>query len=38
VVGQPRQYGAVPAIGEHHELPKEPPKEPPKAQPVRKSS
>src|SRR5262249_35221397 len=30
VVGQPRQYGAVPGIGEHHELPK--------AQPVRKSS
>ena len=30
VVGQPRQYGAVPAIGDHHELPK--------AQPVRKSS
>jgi itaconate CoA-transferase len=29
VVGQPRQYGAVPAIGEHHQLPK--------AQPVRKS-
>src|SRR5215470_11219744 len=29
-VGQPRQYGAVPGIGEHHELPK--------AQPVRKSS
>src|SRR5436190_5649078 len=29
-VGQPRQYGAVPAIGDHHELPK--------AQPVRKSS
>src|SRR5262249_13361012 len=30
VVGQPRNYGAVPAIGDHHELPK--------AQPVRKSS
>jgi itaconate CoA-transferase len=30
ILGQPRQYGAVPAIGEHHELPK--------AQPVRKSS
>src|ERR1043166_47533 len=29
-VGQPRQYGSVPAIGEHHDLPK--------AQPVRKSS
>jgi formyl-CoA transferase len=30
VVGQPRTYGAVPAVGQHHELPK--------AQPVRKSS
>jgi formyl-CoA transferase len=30
VVGQPRTYGAVPAIGDHDELPK--------AQPVRKSS
>src|ERR1700754_1619411 len=30
VVGQPRHYGAVPGIGDHHELPK--------AQPVRKSS
>lgn len=30
ILGQPRQYGAVPDIGEHHELPK--------AQPVRKSS
>src|SRR5436190_9831992 len=30
VVGERRDYGAVPAIGEHHELPK--------AQPVRKSS
>ena len=29
-VGQPREYGAVPGIGDHHELPK--------AQPVRKSS
>ena len=29
-VGQPRQYGAVPGIGDHHDLPK--------AQPVRKSS
>ena len=29
-VGEPRHYGAVPAIGEHHELPK--------AQPIRKSS
>ncbi|TKW74905.1 MAG: CoA transferase, partial [Bradyrhizobium icense] len=30
VVGQPRSYGGVPAIGEHRELPKK--------QPVRKSS
>ena len=29
-VGEPRHYGAVPAIGDHRELPK--------AQPVRKSS
>jgi itaconate CoA-transferase len=30
VIGEKRQYGAVPGIGDHHELPK--------AQPVRKSS
>jgi formyl-CoA transferase len=34
VLGQPRQYGAVPDIGQHHELPKKMPK----PQPVRKSS
>ncbi|MBR1121223.1 CoA transferase [Bradyrhizobium lablabi] len=34
VVGQPRQYRGVPAVGQHHELPKKMLK----AQPVRKSS